>query len=202
MTPRQAADASGARWFQTTRTREVYRGRVRVRVDDVTGPDGHVLEREIVEATDSVVVVALYDQDVVLVRQHRQAAGRALLELPAGVRDVDGEDAEQVAARELAEETGLGGGELSTLGTFWSSPGWTTERVTVVLARGVRPVGTPPGFEAAGEERHLEVVRLPFDVAVEAVRDSVITDGASAIGLLLAEGVVSGARRAQPGGRA
>lgn len=192
MTPRQAADAPGARWYETTGTREVYRGRVRVRVDDVAGPDGEVLEREIVEATDSVVVVALVDGDVVLVRQYRQAAGRALLELPAGVRDVEGEDAEQVAARELAEETGLGGGELSTLGTFWSSPGWTTERVTVVLARGVRPVGTPSGFEATGEERHMEVVRLPLDVAVDAVRDGVVADGASAIGLLLVDGTLRG----------
>lgn len=178
-------------WFETVDSREVYRGRVRVRVDDVAGPDDVLLRREIVEAPDSVVVVALVDDDVVLVRQHRQAAGRDLLELPAGVRDVPGEDATDVAARELAEETGLGGGELTELGTFWASPGWTTERFTVVLARGVRPVGTPAGFEAEGEERHMEVVRLPLDAALEAVGDGALTDGSSALALLLAARVLT-----------
>lgn len=178
-------------WFETVGSREVYRGRVGVRIDELTTADGEVLEREIVEAIDSVAVVALLDGDVVMVRQHRQPTGRSMLELPAGVLDVDGEDVLEAAARELAEETGLGGGELRSLGSFWASPGWSTERYTVVLARGVRPVGTPEGFEATGEERHLEVVRLPLQAALEGVRDGAITDATAALGLLLAAQVLA-----------
>ena len=174
--------------FTTSGTREVYRGRVNVRVDEVTAPDGQQVEREVVEAYDAVVVVPLRaDGQVVLVRQHRQPAGGELLELPAGTLDVDGEDALDAAARELAEETGLAGGTLQALGRFWVSPGWSIERATVVLARDVVPCAPPDGFVAAGEEAHMDVLELPLARALDAVRDGRIDDATTALGLLLAE---------------
>jgi len=174
--------------FTTSSTREAYRGRVRVRVDALRTPDGDVVEREVVEAHDSVVVVPLRaDGAVVLVRQHRQPAGGALLELPAGTLDVAGEDALDAAARELAEETGLAAGSLEQLGRFWVSPGWSTERATVVLARDVVPTAPPDGFVAAGEEAHMDVLDLPLGEALDAVGDGRIDDATTALGLLLAE---------------
>lgn len=173
-------------WFETVGSREVYRGRVAVRVDEVATPDGDTVEREIVEAIDSVAVVATIDGDVVMLRQHRQATGRTMLELPAGVLDVVGESVVDAGARELAEETGLGGGEWTELGSFWASPGWSTERYSVVLARGVRAVGTPDDYVASGEEAHLEVVRLPWEAALEGIHDGAVTDATAALGLLLA----------------
>lgn len=177
--------------FETVASREVYRGRVRVRVDELHGPTGERLAREIVEAIDSVVVVPVIGDEVVFVRQHRQATGGLLLELPAGVRDVEGESAVDVAARELAEETAMGGGELTELGTFWASPGWTTQRFTVVVARDVEPVGRPGDFTLDGEERHLEVVRLSLDDALAAVADRLV-DASGALALLLAAREVRG----------
>lgn len=180
------------RGFRTADSREVYRGRVTVRLDEVRTPDGETLTREIVEAIDSVVVVALVGDDVLLVRQHRQPTGGELLELPAGVCDVPGETPVQVAARELAEETRHGGGTLVTLGTFWASPGWTTQRFTVVLARDVEPVDEPDGFDATGEERHMQVVRRPLAEVVEALgRPGGVVDGAGGLALLLARRALS-----------
>jgi len=174
--------------FTTSGTREAYRGRVRVRVDELTTPDGQRVEREVVEAYDAVVVVPLRaDGRVVLVRQHRQPTGGELLELPAGTLDVDGEDALDAAARELAEETGLAGASLQTLGRFWVSPGWSTERATVVLARDVLPSTPPDGFVAEGEEAHMDVLELPLPQALDAVRSGRIDDATTALGLLLAE---------------
>lgn len=177
--------------FTTSGTREAYRGRVRVRVDELTGPDGTVVEREVVEAYDAVVVVPLRaDGRVVLVRQHRQPAGGELLELPAGTLDVEGEDPLGAAARELAEEAGLAGETLEVLGRFWVSPGWSTERATVVLARDVVSAPAPDGFVAQGEEAHMDVLTMSLQEALAAVSDGRIDDATTALGLLLAERVL------------
>lgn len=173
--------------FETTDSREVYRGRARVRIDTVESPAGTTVEREIVEPYDSVVIVPLLgDGDVVLVRQYRHATGGELLELPAGTLDVEGETALEAARRELSEEAGLGGGSLVEVGTFWVTPGWATERATVVIARDVAPVGTPDEFEPKAEERHMEVVRLPLQAAVSGVHEGAIVDATTALGLLIA----------------
>ncbi|MFZ9913950.1 MAG: NUDIX domain-containing protein, partial [Phycisphaerales bacterium] len=128
-------------------------------------PDGDVVEREIVGHDDAVAVVAVTDDgDVLLVRQHRQAVGGEVTELPAGTLDVAGEDVLSAAARELAEETGLSAARLEVLTSFWTSVGWTDERVHVVLARDLRPTSAD-GFVAEHEEAHLTVERLPFDEA-------------------------------------
>ena len=176
-------------WFQTVDSRVLHDGHVRLRIDTVRMPDG-TAEREVVEAPDAVGVVALVDDDVVLVRQHRQPVGRTTLEVPAGIRDVDGEDPVDTGRRELAEECGLASDDWSILTSVHTSPGWTTERVTLLLARGCRPTSAPAGFTAEGEEAAMEVVRLPLDAALEAVRDGTITDAKAALGLVLAAAVV------------
>lgn len=177
-----STDATG--WFETVDSRVVHEGHVTLRIDRVRLPDGTV-EREVVVPPDAVGVVALVGDDVVLVRQHRQPLGRTSLELPAGVRDVDGEDPVTTGQRELAEECGLASDDWSLLTTIHSSPGWTTEQVTLLLARDCRPTDAPAGFEATGEEASMEVVRLPLDAAVDAVRAGTITDVKAALGLVL-----------------
>ena len=181
-----AAAGDGGAWFDTVASRVVHAGHVTLRVDTVAMPDGSTAQREVASPPDAVAIVALLDGDVVLVRQHRQPVGATLLELPAGVLDVVGEDVTTAAARELAEEAGLAAGTITQLTTTWSSPGWSTERVAIVLATDLRPVPPPPGFVAHAEEAAMEVVRLPLDAAVEAVLDGTITDSKTAVGLLLA----------------
>lgn len=171
-------------WFTTTGSREVHTGHVTLRIDTVTTPDGTV-EREVAVPPDAVAVVAVLDGDVVLVRQHRQPIGATTLELPAGVLDHDGEGVLEAGARELAEECHLAADHLEELVTVATSPGWTTERVTLLHARGVHRTDPPDGFEATAEEAAMEVVRLPLEAAVTAVRDGTISDAKTALGILL-----------------
>lgn len=171
-------------WFETVDQRVVHEGHVTLRVDTVRMPDGDA-EREVAVPPDAVAVVALVDGDVVLVRQHRQPVGSDVLELPAGVLDVDGEDPVDAGRRELAEECGLRSDDWSVLTSVHTSPGWSTERVTLLLARDCRPAPRPQGFEPHGEEAVMEVVRLPLGAAVEAVRDGTVADAKTALGLLL-----------------
>lgn len=171
-------------WFSTTGSRVVHTGHVTLRIDEVTTPDGPV-EREVAVPPDAVAIVALVDGDVVLVRQHRQPINGTTLELPAGVLDHDGESVLEAAARELAEECHLAAEHWSQLVTVVTSPGWTTERVTLVRADGVHPTTAPEGFEATAEEAAMEVVRLPLEAAVAAVHDGTISDAKTALGILL-----------------
>lgn len=171
-------------WFQTVGSRVVHEGHITLRIDEITTPDG-VVEREIAVPPDAVAVVALFDGDVVLVRQHRQALGSTTLELPAGVLDHEGEQVEQAAARELAEECQLAARQWRVLTTLAPTPGWSTERVTLLQADGVHPAAAPEGFEPAAEEAAMEVVRLPLAAALEAVRDGTILDAKTAVGILL-----------------
>jgi 8-oxo-dGDP phosphatase len=110
-------------------SRAIHTGRLlRVREDTVTLPGGGVAIREVVEHPGAVAVVAVDDQGrVVLVRQWRHALGRALWEIPAGTRDVDGETPRQTAQRELAEETGLAAQRWRELGSAPLTPGYSTE---------------------------------------------------------------------------
>lgn len=178
-------------WFDTVDSRVVHAGHVTLRIDRVRMPDG-TAEREVVEAPNAVGVVALVDDDVVLVRQHRQPVGRSTLEVPAGVMDVAGEDPIDTGRRELAEECGLASDDWSVLTTVHTSPGWTTEQVTLLLARGCRPTEAPADFVPEGEEAAMEVVRIPLSAAVDAVRDGTITDVKAALGLVLAATAVPG----------
>lgn len=172
-------------WFETLDSRTVHEGHVTLRIDTVRMPDG-TAEREVAVPPDAVGVVALVDGDVVLVRQHRQPVGRTTLEVPAGVMDVEGEDPIDTGRRELAEEVGLASDHWSVLTTVHTSPGWSTERVTLLLARDCRPTSSPADYEPHHEEAAMEVVRLPLAAAVEAVRDGTITDAKAALGLVLA----------------
>lgn len=175
-------------WFSTMSSRQVHDGHVGLRVDTVRMPDGSQADRDVAVPPDAVGVVALHEGDVVLVRQYRHPVGATTLELPAGVRDVDGESPQETGARELAEECGLASDDWDELVTIHTSPGWSTERVTLLVARGCRPTTPPEGFEPHAEEAAMEVVRLPVDVALAAVRDGTITDAKAAVGLLLALG--------------
>ena len=114
----------------------VYRGRlVDVRVERFRHADGEVVTREIVRHSGAVGIVA-HDRDVVwLVRQPREAVGEErLLEIPAGRLDVDGETPEAAARRELAEEIGRGAHSWEPIVTYYSSVGFSDERVHLFYA--------------------------------------------------------------------
>lgn len=160
-------------------SRRVYEGHVvTLRVDDVELPSGHRQVREIVEHRGAVAVVPLIDNDVLLVRQFRRAAGRALLEIPAGSMEV-GEEPEACLQRELAEEIGMRAGQVSHMVSFYPSPGFLTEVVHVYVAHKLSP------HRLDAEEEDLEVVRLPLARARALVGQEIV-DAKSIVGLLLA----------------
>ncbi len=160
--------------------------RSRVRNDTVRFPDGSVAPREVIEHLDAVAMVPLHDDGTVtLLRHHRHPLGAEVLEVPAGVLDVPGEDPADAARRELAEEVGLAAEALTHLTTFANSPGWTDEITTVYLATGLDAAPAPPGFVAEGEEAGMRVERLPVAEAIAAVRAE-RSDAKTLIGLLLA----------------
>ena len=105
-------------------------------------PDGTEFEREIVRHPGAVAVVPLTDDGhVVMIRQYRATVGQSLLELPAGLLDVAGEDLAVAAGRELQEETGLVARSMEYLCTPYHSPGFSDETVALFLATGLKDVG-------------------------------------------------------------
>jgi ADP-ribose pyrophosphatase len=170
--------------------REVHRGHLwSVVVGEFRSPDGVGFQRDLVRSPGAVGVVALlFDPEgqpsVVLVEQYRPALDTTLIEIPAGMRDVDGEPPETTAARELAEEAGLCATTLSRLGQLHPSPGMTDSSTIIYLATGCEPTESSP---QGPEEDHLEVVHLPLSEAMAMVSDGRITDAKTVIGLLMAE---------------
>src|SRR3954470_15634976 len=111
--------------YQVLSTERVYDGRViTLRKDEVSMPGGTTGVRDVVEHPGSVAVLALDDEErVVLVRQYRHPVRRPLEELPAGILDVDGEPAYETAKRELAEEAGLAAAQWHVLVDLLTTPG-------------------------------------------------------------------------------
>lgn len=159
-----------------------YAGRVlRVTVDRVELPGGATADLEILRHPGAAVVVPLTDQgQVLLVRQYRHAVGGWLLEAPAGKLD-PGEGAESCARRELEEETGWRAGELLALGSIWSSPGFTDERLHLFLARDLKP-----GRQRLEDDEVLTIEPLALAEAVAMARDGRIADSKSVCALLRA----------------
>ena len=141
--------------------------------------DGSVHRRDIVRHPGAVVILPLLDDGRVgLIRNYRVAAGKTLLELPAGTLE-RGEDPEDCARRELAEETGYRAERLQRLAVFYASPGILDERMHLYLATGLR---AGPMALDAGEE--ISVVPTAWDEALAMARDGRIEDGKTLVGLL------------------
>jgi 8-oxo-dGDP phosphatase len=123
-----------------------------VRSDSVRMSDEHYAKRTVVTHPGAVVILALNERDqVLMIRQYRHPVGRELWELPAGLRDVDGESAVQTARRELLEETGWRAGDWRTLVDIYTSPGFTTERIRVFLARDLTQAASDGGQGDGGQ---------------------------------------------------
>jgi 8-oxo-dGDP phosphatase len=174
--------------FQVLRSEPVYDGRViSLRRDTVAMPGGGDSVREVVHHPGAVAVVALDEQDhVVLLRQYRHPVGQHLWELPAGLRDEDGEPPLETAKRELAEEVQLAAQRWSLLLTVNNSPGFSDELVQVFLAEDLRPVDRPEGFVVEHEEADMTIQRVPLADAVQRVFDGDIRNSSAVAGVLAA----------------
>ena len=159
-----------------------------LRTDQVRMPDGDVAPRDVVEHPGAVAVVALDDAGQVLViRQYRHPVGRFLWEIPAGLRDVPGEPPHRTGERELREETGYTARTWHVLTDYFTSPGISTERVTVYLARGLAEVPEGQrGLPLRHEEAHLEPAWVPLERAVQLFLAGELHNGVAAVGILAA----------------
>lgn len=168
-------------------SRAVHAGHVfDVVVDRVRMPSGDVRERDVVRHPGAVGVIALDAAgQVLLIRQYRHAVGRHLLELPAGVLDVDGEPGSRAAARELAEEVGLVASRWDLLVEAYSSSGMSDEAVRVFLARDVA-AAADTGYERVDEEAEISPRWVPLDEAVSMVQRGEVTNALCVMGLLAA----------------
>lgn len=138
--------------------------------DDVTGPGGETLQREYLRHPGAVGIVALDEQGrVALVRQYRHPVRHRLIEPPAGLLDVDGEDYLLAAQRELAEEVGLAARRWHVLVDLFTTPGIIAESLRVYLARDLQPVDSPEGFVKEGEEAEMELSWAGLADLVDAV---------------------------------
>ncbi len=160
--------------LQPDSVREVYRGSL-IRVEVESWPGG---EREIVRHPGACGLVAITaGGEVVLVRQRREPVRAELLEIPAGIFDVEGESAAACAARELMEETGYRAENAQPLAAIYTSPGFTDERIELFSAEAVP--------EGRGQEEGVKAVLMPFAEAVSAVREGRIADAKTVAALLL-----------------
>lgn len=162
-------------------TEQIYRGRVlSLRLDTVRVSDGSLALREIAEHHGAVAMLPLDDAgNVTLVKQWRAAAGRDMLEIPAGTLEPD-EKPEAGAPRELKEETGLIAAHWDFLVRFFSSPGILTEEMYLYLARDL----TQGDRQLMGDEE-IEIVKLPLDQALARIATGEIDDAKTIVALLL-----------------
>ena len=174
--------------YRVLKTETVFDGPIISLVrDTVAMPGGGDSVRDVVHHPGAVGIVALDDDGrVVLLKQYRHPVGAYLWELPAGLRDADGEPPLETAKRELAEEVQLAAQHWSLLVTDYSSPGFSDEQVIVYLAEGLSKADLPEGFEAEHEELDMTVERVPLAEAVQWVFDGTVRNAAAVVGLLAA----------------
>ncbi|HJU70002.1 MAG TPA: NUDIX hydrolase [Gemmatimonadaceae bacterium] len=174
-------------------SRRVYTGKVlNLDIDRVQFPDDSVGELEIIRHSGASAVVPFLsdaageDPHLLLIKQYRYAANGYLYELPAGRLD-PGEVPEECARRELREETGCSAERVEYLYTMYTTPGFTDERIHLFMASGLTHGET--GHES---DEFLTIETVPLSRALEMIRDGVIQDAKTALGILYAAGFRAG----------
>jgi len=168
---------------------ELLRSRmVTVRTDKVRFPGDQLAEREVVIHPGAVAVLTLDDADqILMIRQYRHPVGQLLWEIPAGLRDVPGEAPWATAQRELAEEAGYRARDWRVLADYYSSPGYSTERLRIFLARDPEPIpAAERDFVPEHEEAHLLLSWLPLDEAVRKIFAGELHNGPATLAILAA----------------
>lgn len=157
---------------------------VRLRVSDYVRSDGRTVRREVIDHPGAVCMVPVEGEEVLMVRQPREAIEAVTLELPAGTRDRPGETPLDCARRELAEEVGREAGRWRDLGGFYTAGAILTEYMHCFLATDLRP---SPGGPDEGEL--IEVERWPLadlDTLIGRVNDAKTLIGLMRLQRLLA----------------
>ena len=166
-----------------------YTGRIiNVDVDDVRFPDGSVGQLEMVRHPGASAILPFLtepggdDPQVLLIRQYRYAAEGYVYEVPAGRLD-PGETPQECAVRELKEETGCTAGNVEHLYSFYTTPGFTDEKIHAYMASDLTR-----GESELEADEFVETISLPLSRALEMVREGEIVDAKTALTLMYAAG--------------
>ncbi|MFT4295982.1 MAG: NUDIX hydrolase [Micropruina sp.] len=192
--PGEAIDVP-ARWAVRSH-RVIGPGAVSDYVDDVVAtPDGEEMHRQYLLHPGAVAVIALDEDDrVVVVRQYRHPVGFQLIEPPAGLLDADGESWLGAAQRELAEEAMLAADDWRLLIDMFTSPGCNSESIRFFLARGLRPVPRPDGFVVEHEELDMEICLVALADLVDGIYAGQVQSPTLVAGVLALEAARRGGR--------
>jgi ADP-ribose pyrophosphatase len=165
---------------ETLYSKKVFKGELfSVRVDEISMLDGVICTREIVEHGDAVAVVPIdKDGNILLVKQYRTAAGKDLLEIPAGGIE-QGENPLDTVKRELQEEIGYLPNKITSLGGFYASPGYNTEYLYLYFASDLVPAKLH-----AEDTDSIEVVPVPIKSITDYIKSGKICDSKSIAGIL------------------
>ena len=164
---------------KTMKSDKIYEGKIlNLRIDTVELPDKKYSKREIVEHSGGVAIVAVTDEGkIILVRQYRKAAEDFLYEIPAGKLEVN-EEPKETAIRELREETGYEAEKINYVSEFYTSPGYSNEKVYLFLAENLIKVDSQP---EPGEFIDVEI--FDIDELMKMINRGEIIDSKTIIGI-------------------
>jgi ADP-ribose pyrophosphatase len=167
---------------KTISSQMIYEGKIlNLRKDTVEAFGDKVSEREIIEHNGGVTIAAITgDSKMVMVKQFRKAAGKAILEAPAGKRE-KGEDPIETAVRELKEETGYTASDIKLLTKFYASVGYSEEIIYIYLCKGLTP-----GETQFDDNEALDIMEYDLDELYEMVINGEIEDSKTIIAILIA----------------
>jgi len=170
--------------YRIVKSDVIYSGKVfNIKVDKIEYNTGNIAVREVAEHPGGAVVVPLTEEGkIVMVTQHRFPVDKILLELPAGKLG-KGEDPFVCAVRELEEETGYKSDNVKELGSIYTTPGYSTEKLWIYLAKDLKP-GNHNREEG---ESGMEVFELSLKEVEEKIYNGEIVDGKTICGIFLAK---------------
>ncbi len=165
---------------QTIRKIYVFKGHIiNVRNDDAQLSNGKIVSREVVEHRGGVGILPITDEnEVLLVKQYRYSYEELLVEIPAGKLE-PGEEPFQTGIRELHEETGMNATTYYDLGIDYPSPGYCNEKIHIYVATGLSEIG-----QKLDEGEFLNVLKIPYEKALEMVYSGELKDSKTVIALL------------------
>ena len=165
---------------KTISTKRIHEGKIlNLRVDKVLLPNNKTSEREIIEHNGAVAMVAVNEEnEILLVKQFRKAVEEVLIEIPAGKLELN-EDPDECAVRELIEETGFKPNKITRMFDLSTSPGFCTEIIHMYLAEDLEEA-----YLECDDDEFIEVVKINIDDAVKMISTGEITDSKTIAGLL------------------
>lgn len=163
---------------KTLHTEKIFTGKViSLQVEDVEMPNGNVSKREIIKHPGAVAILALTDDDkIVMVEQYRKALEKTIIEIPAGKLE-HGEDPETCAKRELEEETGYACKKMEWLISFYTSPGFADEIVHLYIAEGLEKKENAASLD---EDEFVNLMEITLEEAQAYLKEQRIYDAKTA----------------------